>query len=132
MKFLFCFLFFLAAGILSAADGPSPAANEDTLLLTWQRDPSTTMTLQWLEPGYIPELGADQAIQSRLPVGVPLIGDLPLEEWPGDDLLEVDSFATLEYTRHDAEVFSANMRMGWNQEGLMVWVRVQDPTAVES
>ncbi len=123
---------FIAACILPATEGPPPAPDEDTLLLTWQRDPSTTMTVQWLEPGHEPALAADQKIKPKLPVSIPRIGILPLSEWPEDGVLEVETFATMDYLRHDAEVFSAQMRMGWNEEGLMVWVRVQDPSPVES
>lgn len=70
------------------------------------------MTVQWLEPGFQPPLGEGQKIRQQLAAGVPSIGDLPLNEWPREGVLEVNTLATMDYLRHDPEVFSAQMRMG--------------------
>src|SRR5690242_10776145 len=56
-SFLSASLAGLASSPLFAADPPAPAAKQrvddpafrpDTLFLTWQRDPTTTMTVQWV------------------------------------------------------------------------------------
>ena len=129
LRLLFVFAF--TSAFLHGDPAP-PSPDEDTLLLTWQRDPTTTMTLQWLEPGYHPPLGARQEEKARIPVGVPRVADPSLNTWPEDGVLEVDSFTDLEHLRHDPEVFSARMRMGWNEEGFFVWLMVQDPAPFES
>ena len=58
---------------MDAAAGAGSVIDPDTLFLTWQRDPTTTMTLQWVGP----EAPADTKIHYR-----PLSGSTSLTTTP--------------------------------------------------
>src|SRR4026209_3033099 len=45
-----CLPSFAQGGPASEIQGATPEGAHDSLLLTWQRDPTTTITIQWIGP----------------------------------------------------------------------------------
>ncbi len=105
----------------------------DRLLLTWQDDPSTTMTVQWLEEGerLAPVEGGATA---ATPVRIPFVGDKVLDavgdNWSGRGTA-LAFLAHSKNGRFPADEIDAELRLGWNHEGLLVRAQVTDPVASE-
>jgi len=129
------FLFLAAsAALVSLPMNKEEQFNPEGLFLTWQRDPTTTMTIQWFEPGSpLPNpSGANSVMDSH---NLPLMensrkGDLSTQ-------LDVDGFAVdflagAEHERYDPGEFSAVARLGWHTAGLLFHFRVQQADHLES
>ncbi|MCC5845106.1 MAG: hypothetical protein JJU05_12730 [Verrucomicrobia bacterium] len=127
-KILLCFLLLCARNLLAQNTTHFRA---DRQLLTWQGDPSTTMTVQWLAD--LPMLPLHPAEPEILPL--PAIPRLLLAEPLGNaDALRQDGlqvtalFNEYDLMWHEAESpFSAEARLGWSDLGLHLLVRVLDP-----
>jgi hypothetical protein len=106
----------------------------DRLLLTWQEDPTTTMTIQWIEAGEVlvpVEGGAAEATPAPIPfVGAKAL-DATNDTWSGRGTT-LAFLADADHQRLPADVFDAELRLGWNHDGLLVRARVTDPDAVEN
>ncbi len=123
-----------AAGCATTADRSGAASfRADRLLLTWQRDPTTTMTVQWLGSGWeVP--AADDRPLSLSPFEIPYIGDVALDAGPvewWEDGLRVAFLADSDHQVPDPDLFSADLRLGWNRQGLVVRAEVHSLTAFE-
>lgn len=100
-------------------------ANPSNLLLTWQQDPSSTMTIQWMEPGELYPLAEGQDGYAIEPVSIPYIRDLSLGS-PPRGAYEVLHFTSNQSPLPDPEDFSARHYLAWNEEGLWSWTEVRD------
>lgn len=63
---------------------PSPVSGPDTLFLTWQQDPTTTMTVQWVGPA---SAGAPTLAYATLENPMWLTAKTLLKPYPNTDLL---------------------------------------------
>lgn len=106
----------------------------DRLLLTWQDDPTTTMTVQWLEEGerLAPvDGGATEATAARIPFVGEKALDAGRDTWSGRGMT-LAFLANADHQRFPAEEFDAELRLGWNHDGLLVRAHVTDPVASEN
>jgi hypothetical protein len=122
-RFLGTSLAALVAAPLLRAESPAdplapktpddPAFQPDTLFLTWQRDPTTTMTVQWVGAAgetsdtrisYGPAT-ADKAVD---PLAKPKVGDGPPAS-SGADAWQVQDTAVRPYPQSDLKVFRAEL-----------------------
>ncbi|MEX0887630.1 MAG: sugar-binding protein [Phycisphaeraceae bacterium] len=130
----------LTAVLLTACAVPVTAARADDivdphrLLLTWQRDPTSTMTIQWLmRAAFLPAV-ENEAPEPR-PHDVPYVGDVTIDA-AGDDWWDAGLAITfLADENHqlpaDEADLTADARLAWNEDGLLLLVRVRDSVAVE-
>ncbi len=98
---------------------PSPDFAPQGLLLTWQRDPTSTMTIQWLEAGELLPLAPGQE-GTATPFQIPRLAD-PLELWR--DGFAIEFLPTAELELYDPAEFSAESRLAWSSEGMIVAIR---------
>ncbi|MCC5806993.1 MAG: metallophosphoesterase [Opitutales bacterium] len=118
---------FVVLPLQSAADDPWG------FFLTWQRDPATTMTVQWLQASD-PVPFADGAESGAFSFDVPNVGyvsiDGHIDEW-WERGLEVALLGDENNVRPAENELSAEARVGWNEDGLLVALRVRDDTTIE-
>ncbi|MCC5844339.1 MAG: metallophosphoesterase [Verrucomicrobia bacterium] len=121
---------FAAVSLLSRhrADASSfEAFRADRLLLTWQRDPATTMTIQWLSEGHTNPPVEDVSAEDESPQALPYVGPVRVDGSGGwaDRGLAVPYLVN--HNRHvpDPEVFMARARLGWNEQGVVVLADVR-------
>ncbi len=102
--------------------------NADRLLLTWQSDPTSTMTVQWLSEGIrlpVVEHEAPDPVPYDVPHVSDLAADAPLEAW-WDDGLPLSYLTDPEHSVADPEIFGAEGRLAWNEAGLLLGLRVRN------
>lgn len=108
-------------------------AGLDTLFLTWAEDPTSTMIVQWIEPGIVPPLAEGEV--EELPAGVPTLEGITMDgdssDW-GDRGFEAQLLADAEGRAPMPGDLGATVRLGMDERGLLVLVEVQDDAAVES
>ncbi len=101
--------------------------------LTWQRDPTTTMTVQWLDTGTALPVVDEQALEPT-PFHVPHVGaidiDAPIDQWWAQGL-EVAFLGNEDNVHPEPDELSADGRVGWNDDGLVIALRVRDDTTIE-
>jgi len=111
------------------------AAHEpEGLLLTWQRDPTTTMTVQWLDHGVSLPL-VEGMVETTPALDIPDIGPVVLDGTAAtwwDRGLAVEFLADDAHRRPPPDELDARLRVGWNAEGLVLAVRVSDSEPYES
>lgn len=115
---------------LSSQDHEDPPHG---LFLTWQRDPATTMTIQWMREGTLLPLeeGYD-SVKSVYPI--------PALEGKGEALMDnlwkqgfaVDFLVNTDFQCYPEDQFSAVARIGWSEEALQILVRVRQDRFQES
>ncbi|MEX0745588.1 MAG: sugar-binding protein [Phycisphaeraceae bacterium] len=126
-----CVAFF---GLLWIAVQPALADDFDPhrLLLTWQRDPTSTMTIQWLSQGrLLPTV--DEQSDEATPPAVPDVGEVAVDgaaDW-WDRGLPLPFLADDNHVLPDPARLAAEARLGWNDQGLLVLVRVQNQATSE-
>jgi len=94
--------------------------NPQGLFLTWQRDPATTMTVQWLEPGVLLPVKGKETGEPFL---LPRLGD-KLEPALAGKGFAVEFLASARQQRFDD--FSGTARMGWSEKGLLMAFTVRE------
>ncbi|MEX0886011.1 MAG: sugar-binding protein [Phycisphaeraceae bacterium] len=109
------------------------AAEPWGFFLTWQRDPSTTMTVQWLEPG-VPVPLVDGQQDAPRAFELPHVGEVAIDGdaaawWTRGLEIALLGDENQQHPPHNA--LSAQGRVGWNDEGLLIAVRVRDDNAIE-
>lgn len=122
--------------LLLAAGGPAAFAQEvaaDSLMLTWERDPTTTMTVRWLQRQPEPAL-VDGGRAAVAALALPHVGtqeaDAAAAGW-WDRGLVIDFLLDPKSQLPDPADISAQVRMAWNDEGLLFAARVRDDVARE-
>ncbi|MCC5844338.1 MAG: hypothetical protein JJU05_08820 [Verrucomicrobia bacterium] len=128
-RFFAVFIAFLGAflGALPAAAESFEAFRADRLLLTWQRDPATTMTIQWLSERRINPPVDVEPIDDGGPLALPYIGPVPLDGsggWTGRGLA-VPYLVQMNLQVPDPSAFSARAWLGWNEQGVVVFADVR-------
>lgn len=112
---------------------PSNAAPE-TLFLSWQDDPTTTMTVQWLEMGERLPVVSGGTLESPAHA-VAYLPEVSIDgnaaDW-GDGALHVDFLPDADGALPDPDTFDASARLGWNEAGLLVLVEVRTDHCEES
>lgn len=129
----------LVMGGCAALPGPErlePPSGLDTLFLTWADDPTTTIQVQWLEPGGVLPLapGEPPIVATEVPraggeAAVVIDGDLG--DWAGAGLavtLRTDAAGRAP----SSSSLAAETRVAWDVRGLLVGVQVTDDAALES
>ncbi len=114
----------------------SVGATPDTLFLTWERDPTSTVAIQWIAPGAelpTPE-GAvtapsprDEVVLPKLASSLEIDGDLG--DWP-EHAHRVKLFANPGGGVAAPKDFSAELLLGWTDQGLAVAAVVSDDVTV--
>ncbi len=127
-------LFAWATPALSEDDGPAPVQGPDTLFLTWYGDPTTSIVAQWLEEGVPMPLieGASDdipALETPKLTGITIDGDF--SDWEGKGL-DAGYLAGDEGLVYDDADLSAAAKIGWDDRGLLILVRVKDSASTES
>ncbi len=123
------------AGLSGCAIGQPAFDPASTLFLTWSGNPCTTMTVQWLEAGDLPEAVSGSAtaadVAFRLPKldGVTIDGDKT--DW-GIHGTRLDYLARPDGGWPDPTGFSATAKLAWSDAGLLALVRVVDDEATEA
>lgn len=115
-------------GASAAATVPDPLS---TLMLTWKDDPTTTMTVQWIEDGEAAPLVAAADPYPAITNRVPLVGGSSLEQRP-ERPFTVTYFADHSHLPPDADNVSAKLHMASNHEALLLWLEVTDDKLVTS
>ena len=106
----------------------------DRLMLTWQNDPTTTMTVQWLQGGIaLPAAkgGLTEAPVQAIPYVDKKVPTATGGDWEGRGV-GLEYLANEKHGLFPAEEFAAEVRVGWNEKGLLVLARVTDPLAGEN
>src|SRR5690606_25476766 len=105
----------LFASGLARADG----FRADRLLLTWQQDPTTTMTVQWVGSAAVLPPVEGSAVDAPVP-RIPWVSRNEKggteAEWVGR-LLALSYLANDKDERFPAEELDAEVRVGWTKEG---------------
>jgi Carbohydrate family 9 binding domain-like len=113
---------------------PEKAPGVDTLFLTWFEDPTTSIVAQWLEEGdlLVPIKGASDDVPAfDVPrvEGVTIDGEA--DDWEGRGL-DAGFLAGSDGEVYGAGDLSVEAKLGWDERGLVVMVRVRDDVADES
>ncbi len=113
-------------------DGGGPSKRADTLHLTWRGDPTTTMAVQWVEQGVVPPVAPGH--EAAWPaIDLPRVNaDDDTVAWWGDQGLELGFLADVQDQKPDPADSDARAYVGWNDAGLLVWVRVWDDQPAEA
>jgi hypothetical protein len=123
---LFSLMWALMGGhLLYGAGGGFQA---DRMLLTWREDPTSTMVIQWMSMGKPLPVREEGIIQQGEVPAIPQIAVAPVDasaKW-WDSGLVLDYFADTEHRRPQEEDFHVEARLGWNENGLLLLVKVQD------
>lgn len=126
---LACALIPLRAAEDEASDPDT--ALPDSFILTWPQDPSQGIVALWLERGLAPP----GELSGVLPPTIPHLADIVIdgkpEDW-GQQGLRLDFLARPDGSRPAAEDLSAAARLGWDEQGLLLLVEVQDAEAIEA
>ncbi len=128
---LICFLFSLCA---TSRSEPQNQFDPMGLFLTWQRDPTSTMTIQWLEKGVLLPLapGQDEKVE---PCSVAFFAEQPLvmlREPLWAEGLAIDFLASSSFQRFEDSVFSAMARLGWSERGMLFGFEIRQKSDQES
>ncbi|MFA9479818.1 sugar-binding protein [Phycisphaerales bacterium AB-hyl4] len=132
----FSMLFTAAVACLLLMAVPSASAAEvkpHTVLLTWQQDPTTTMTVQWLQRGDLLPLAEGQDESLEHAHGVPQIEAPPADAdatWDGP-ALHVPLMLNEAHRVPNPDSFDAELKLGWTEAGLFLRVAVRDLTPSE-
>ncbi len=130
-----CGLVFLLVGMLGLPVlGQDEVEGPDTLFLTWFKDPTTSMVVQYLEEGDpIPLVeGASDEVPA---FDVPRVSGIEIDGRAGDwggrgfDPGMMRDERGMVFATDDA---SAKARIGWDERGLLLMIRVKDDSALES
>ena len=131
-------ILFVALGLvcLGGFSVAQPAFDpESTLFLTWADDPGTTMTVQWLEAGDLPDAVAGSASGDDLAHRVPRLEGIEIDgdgkDW-GVAGFRLDYLGRPDGGWPDPTGFSATAKIGWSEEALLVLVTVVDDEATEA
>ncbi len=104
------------------------------LLLTWQRDPSSTMTIQWMEEGERLPVAPGQP-EHAAPYTIAHL-EVPKGNDPEDALWKngfaIDFLATPERRRFPSAEFSAQSRLAWHRMGLVIGIKVHQKNFKEA
>ncbi len=126
---------FMAMGVLLGA-GTMAAWGDgiraDRMVLTWKEDPTTTMTIQWIEEAPLKPIVAGRRMEQPLDA-VPYIASITIDgadDW-WDQGLALEFLASDEHVLPAPDVVSGSARLAWNEEGLAVAALVHDPVAYE-
>lgn len=95
------------------------------MLLTWQQDPSRTMTVQWMEAGELYPLAEGQSNSGVEPIAVPYLENLSLESVP-EGAYRVEHFTSNQSPLPDPDDLSAKQYLAWDETGLWSWTVVRD------
>lgn len=124
-----CILTLFLSSALASASAPEP--DHRTLFLTWQQDPTTTMTLQWMQPGTPAPLAEGHERLRLEPYAIPYAAGASLENIP-DNTFSVEWLVSNQPVPPAPEDLSADVHLAWNETGLYVWFDVRDDDPLES
>ena len=129
------FSFFACAAPAQSEDAAEvPVRGPDTLFLTWYGDPTTSIVAQWLEEG-VPVPLIEGASDDIPAMDTPKIEDIVIDgdfsDWEGKGL-DAGYLAGEEGRVYEDVDLSATAKIGWDERGLLVLVRVKDDTSNES
>ncbi len=105
----------------------APAFDPYGLLLTWRRDPTSTMVIQWLEEGSLLPVASPPGAEVR-PYAIPLINDvdvLSLKSRLWREGFHVELLTAIEPDIFQDAGFSGEGRIAWNNAGVILGVLVQ-------
>ena len=131
------------AGCATAAPAPAldqaptaspPRPQIEHPFLTWQRDPTTTMTVQWIDSAPLKPLSAGQSEQVP-PRQVPHVGRIDpgaSPDWIERGLKLAFLAEPDTHTRPASDDLNATAHLGWNEDGLLVHVEVTDDVFLEA
>lgn len=110
----------LVLGFLGTMALVSADDSFEGLFLTWQRDPASTITIQWLEEGQL--LPAKGAARSEAFSIAKLSGDtLPeLSHQLAERGFAIDFLANARGRRYHADDLSGSAKMGWCEKGIVM------------
>ena len=112
---------------------PADGRRHETLFLTWAEDPTTTMLVQWVEPGETMDLtpGGRGEVVTDVPrvAGVALDG--ALGDWTTQGFAVVLVADPSGKTPVPADQ-AATVRWGWDERGLLLAFRVTDDVLIAS
>lgn len=105
---------------------PACSFNPEGLLLTWQRDPTSTMTIQWLEPGELLPSSPGHR-ENATPSCVPHLdeGPVSVEAVLWKEGFAIDFLPTIDLKRFEDSEFSAVSRLAWSDGGVLVGMKIQ-------
>ncbi|MCC5833981.1 MAG: hypothetical protein JJU20_04535 [Opitutales bacterium] len=113
------------AFVLISLNSLTASAKPSNLMLTWQQDPSSTMTIQWMEPGELFPLAEGQEGYAIQPVLIPKLQNLSLDRVP-EGAYKVKHFTSNQSPMPDPEDLSARLFLAWDETGLWSWTVVRD------